>query len=295
MLHFKRIAMLAAGAVLIGASGCSGNKNRAAATPRPELARSTATPPVAASTRASSPRLTIYTPRSQSELDAIYNTPSLSSPVAPREPRAVPVVAAPQYADEAIVGDASWNVAITRDWRHIVIHHSASATGSAAAFDKAHKDRGWDGLGYHFVIGNGTGSGDGEVEAGYRWTRQMQGAHAGNAEYNQAGIGICLVGDFQSGGHASSKQMASLRRLVRFLQARTGVPTSEVIGHGNVPGKSTECPGQYLDLAAFRQSLGNGAFGVNVHVANGGTAPAPRAAPARSTRVKASSSSASMP
>jgi len=298
MLTIKGAAMLAAGLTLLGASGCSGSKNREAATPDARLARESVSAP--ASTRAN--RLTIYTPRPQSELDAIYNAPAVVS--APQAARPVSVAAAPDYSDEAIVGDAAWDTAITRDWRHIVVHHSASATGSAASFDKAHKDRGWDGLGYHFVIGNGSGSGDGEIEVGYRWPRQMQGAHAGNAEYNQAGIGICLVGDFQNNGHASAKQMACLRRLVRFLQAKTGVPTSEVIGHGNVPGKSTECPGKYMDLAAFRQSLGNGAFGVNVHVAKGSAAPAPRSAPApapararapRSNTKVASAGGASMP
>ena len=293
MLNFKRAAMLAAGCTLLGATGCSGNKNREAAAPNTQLARASVATPAPAPARS---RLTIYTPRPQSEVDAIYSAPASITPREPREPRAIPVATAPDFSSEAIVGDPDWDVAITRDWRHIVIHHSASATGSAASFDKAHKDRGWDGLGYHFVIGNGSGAGDGEIEVGYRWPRQMQGAHAGNAEYNQAGIGICLVGDFQNHGQASAKQMASLRRLVRFLQAKTGVPTSEVIGHGNVPGKSTECPGQYMDLAAFRQSLGNGAFGVNVHVAKGASAPAPRAAPARSVRTKmASASGASMP
>ena len=33
---------------------------------------------------------------------------------------------------------------ITRDWAHIVVHHSASPTGSAASFDKAHRERGWN-------------------------------------------------------------------------------------------------------------------------------------------------------
>src|SRR5205809_827024 len=79
------------------------------------------------------------------------------------------------------------------------LRDAGSASGSAAEFDKYHRSKGWDGLGYHFVIGNGTGSGDGQVEVGYRWKRQMVGAHAGNAEYNQRGIGICLVGDFQNG------------------------------------------------------------------------------------------------
>ena len=50
-----------------------------------------------------------------------------------------------------------------RQWKYVVIHHSASGTGNAETFDKLHREkRGWvNGLGYDFVIGNGNGSGNG--------------------------------------------------------------------------------------------------------------------------------------
>ena len=87
-----------------------------------------------------------------------------------------------------------------RAWRHVVIHHSASSKGNAATFDTFHRThRGWDELGYHFVIDNGRGGPDGRVEIGPRWTKQKHGAHTGQTpdnEYNEHGIGICLVGDF---------------------------------------------------------------------------------------------------
>ena len=53
-------------------------------------------------------------------------------------------------------------------WLYIVIHHSATPAGSAAQFDRSHRQKGWDELGYHFVIGNGTGSRDGQIEVGPR-------------------------------------------------------------------------------------------------------------------------------
>ena len=61
--------------------------------------------------------------------------------------------------------------------------------------------------------------------------------------------------------------MASLRALVRFLQVKIGIPTYEVIGHGDVPGKCTACPGRWLDVAAFRASLGGNAIPVPIHYA----------------------------
>lgn len=196
-------------------------------------------------------------PRSQAELDSIYNSTQVNPLPPPPPPR---LMSLPQQPQESVVivapGEAAWSVPITREWKHIVIHHSASTSGNAASFDRAHREKGWDGLGYHFVIGNGSGSGDGQVEVGYRWTKQMQGAHAGNYEYNQHGIGICLVGDFEHGGPPSPAQMQSLRTLVAFLQAKANIAPNEIIGHGNVPGRNTECPGRHMDVISFRNSVG---------------------------------------
>src|SRR5207248_641368 len=95
--------------------------------------------------------------------------------------------------DEVLATDPAVRVC---DWRYIVLHHSASLRGSAEIFDQSHRARGWKCLGYHFVIGNGTDQPDGSVVAGPRWFSQEAGAHANSIEYNEHGIGICLVGNF---------------------------------------------------------------------------------------------------
>ena len=64
----------------------------------------------------------------------------------------------------------------TGNWKRIVVHHSAIKYGNAAKYDAAHRQRGMqNGLAYHFVIGNGIDSGDGEVEIGPRWKKQLLG------------------------------------------------------------------------------------------------------------------------
>lgn len=136
-------------------------------------------------------------------------------------------------------------------WKYIVIHHSATAVGSATSFDRAHRQKGWDELGYHFVVGNGTYSADGLVEVGGRWTSQKIGAHAGVRRYNEDGIGICLVGDFQS-GHPTSAQLRSLATLTAHLMKTYRIPAAQVIGHGQIPAKHTNCPGQHLSIASVR-------------------------------------------
>ncbi|MFA6424916.1 MAG: hypothetical protein WCW64_01885, partial [Phycisphaerae bacterium] len=64
-----------------------------------------------------------------------------------------------------------------RRWKAIVIHNSATASGNMATIDSAHRANGWDGVGYDFVIGNGSGSSNGQIEPTFRWTGQKTGAH----------------------------------------------------------------------------------------------------------------------
>jgi hypothetical protein len=90
------------------------------------------------------------------------------------EPRPVAV---PRLREPSDLPSAWRSPVRPRNWKAIVIHHMASGTGSARAIDRIHRQKGWDGLGYHFVIGNGTLSDDGEVEIGYRWKIQKVGAH----------------------------------------------------------------------------------------------------------------------
>ena len=146
-----------------------------------------------------------------------------------------------------------------RSWSAIIIHHSGSEGGDAAIFDKWHREgRHWNGIGYDFVIGNGTDSADGQVEVTYRWSDQLTGAHCGGTAGNWANeeaIGICLVGDFNR-TEPTSRQMQSLVRLVRFLQSRYGIPKNRVFGHNTTPGgRSTDCPGRRFPMAELKSQL----------------------------------------
>jgi N-acetylmuramoyl-L-alanine amidase len=147
---------------------------------------------------------------------------------------------------------ASWiPIAKPNHWKWIVIHHSATATGGAAAFDKMHRAKGWDELGYHFVIGNGTDTADGLVEVGSRWPKQKWGAHAKTPDnrYNEYGIGICLVGNFDI-THPTPAQMRSLDKLVAYLMHTYNISPEDVIGHRDT--KKTDCPGHNMDVQLVR-------------------------------------------
>lgn len=139
-----------------------------------------------------------------------------------------------------------------RSWKWIVVHHSASDSGGAVVFDAWHRQRGFDELGYHFVIDNGEGMPDGNVEVGSRWLKQKQGAHAKSADgqYNEHGIGICLVGNFEK-DEPTAKQWQMLVKLVAYLSSEYGVDLEHIIGHRDVNGK-TLCPGKNVSLEKLR-------------------------------------------
>ncbi|MBI5214049.1 MAG: N-acetylmuramoyl-L-alanine amidase [Nitrospirae bacterium] len=145
----------------------------------------------------------------------------------------------------------------SRKWKYIIIHHSATDDGDSLDFNKLHKRKGWKGVGYDFVIDNGTrGKQDGQIETSPRWIKQQDGAHCNASGMNFKGIGICLVGNF-SKEKVSEKQMESLVYLVNILRKHYKISEDYIMGHGQVRGAKTECPGKYFPWDEFRKKLKN--------------------------------------
>jgi hypothetical protein len=187
------------------------------------------------------------------------NAPDILPPPAPI--RVAAVIPAPVVPFRPVRARTQWGIpaswipnadAPPRKWLWIVVHHSATPTGCAATFDKMHRDKGWDELGYDFVIGNGSQSGDGQVEVGPRWPIQKHGAHTKTPDnrYNEHGIGICLVGNFEE-TDPTPAQMRSLAKLVGYLEHTYNIPPNCVIGHRDA--KPTECPGKNLNIMLVRR------------------------------------------
>jgi hypothetical protein len=184
--------------------------------------------------------------------DPLVSTYPARPAPAPPPLMAIPPVPAPQPTR----GAPGWVPpgGVNARWTCIVIHHSATPFGGARKFDNDHRAKGWDELGYHFVIGNGTDTPNGAIEVGSRWTKQKHGAHCKTPDnfYNEHGIGICLVGNFDR-QTPTAAQMASLAKLVSFLMSECSIPLGRVYGHGQC--KPTECPGRNFSMASLKQRL----------------------------------------
>jgi len=144
-------------------------------------------------------------------------------------------------------------------WRFIIVHNSGTRQGNARIFDYYHRNvrRMSNGLAYHFVIGNGTSSGNGEIEVGNRWRRQINGGHVHSDYLNNISLGICLVGDFNR-DQPTRAQLDSCEELIRYLRDRCGKVERHDIPvrphrEMNPPRWPTDCPGDDFPYRWFGQ------------------------------------------
>lgn len=122
---------------------------------------------------------------------------------------------------------------------YIVVHHSGSANSAAQQINEWHKNNGWSGIGYHFVVQK-----DGTIYEGR--PLNTLGAHC--IGFNSNSIGVCFEGNFNS-EKPTDKQIYSGRELLSYLQGKYS--TAKIVGHRDL--YSTECPGKNFDLSVLEE------------------------------------------
>lgn len=140
-----------------------------------------------------------------------------------------------------------------RNINKIIIHCSDSDWGDAPEIDRWHKERGWDSIGYHYVITNGrlessstyTEDDDGIVQEGRNV--EISGAHAKG--YNSTSVGICLIGKH----HFTGRQLyRGLPTIVDLLLNKYKLTPDSVFGHTELDPHKT-CPN--FEVINFRALL----------------------------------------
>ncbi len=126
-----------------------------------------------------------------------------------------------------------------RNITKIVVHCSATPQGryhTAQDLHRWHKERGWAGIGYHYVLCTGGALQQGR---GINYT----GAHAKG--YNKNSLAICLIGGTNS-EHVPTENAFTQDQLL-FLEAfliemHAMYPNAEVLGHRDLPNVTKACP-----------------------------------------------------
>jgi N-acetylmuramoyl-L-alanine amidase len=146
-------------------------------------------------------------------------------------------------------------------WKYVIIHNSGTRQGNARVFDTYHRRirKMRHGLAYHFVIGNGRSSGNGEIEVGPRWTKQINGGHVASDYLNNIAIGICLVGDLNR-DEPTKAQLAALDELISYLRDRVGKikgKKATVAPHKKINPRPTDCPGDRFPYEWLKRKFGS--------------------------------------
>jgi len=141
---------------------------------------------------------------------------------------------------------AAADAPLTRPWAGIWIHSNSAPKGSLRSLEAAHAERG--GAPFHFVIGNGTETGDGQVESSSRWALQQPGL-------NREVIEICLIGRIDR-EKPTRKQQAALEALCARLCREKLIPSSEVCAESEKK-RGVACPGRFFDAVGTRAAVAN--------------------------------------
>lgn len=123
--------------------------------------------------------------------------------------------------------------------KYLVVH--CSATQNVPSFtwktiDQMHRQQGWLGIGYHFVILT-----DGTIQRG----RPLEAIGSHVKGYNNCSVGICLIGGVDAKGKSvdnfTEEQKESLKCLLDYLR---GYYKDEVVvlGHRDFAGVHKDCP-----------------------------------------------------
>ncbi len=162
-----------------------------------------------------------------------------------------------------------------RDIRKIVIHCSDSPYGERDLIEGWHLDRGWQSIGYHYVILNGRIEGSYDYQADKDGTIQLgrdldddgdvdehAGAHAFGL--NPTSLGVCLIGPA-----FTPHQIRVAHGVAAGLVERYGLEVDDVIGHKETPHERAKparerktCP--ELDMGAFRRNVQDVIVGIGI-------------------------------
>jgi N-acetylmuramoyl-L-alanine amidase len=122
--------------------------------------------------------------------------------------------------------------------KRIIFHHSLSNIGDVKRIRAWHLDRGYDDIGYHYVIPR-----EGNFQSGRKV--QLVGAHAAGKNFDS--IGVCLVGMLNEYAPTDSQICESAKLYHDLCRAYSSILAIEF--HHEL------CPGKFLDREVFTNTL----------------------------------------
>lgn len=123
----------------------------------------------------------------------------------------------------------------------IIFHHAAIKDISAEEVDKLHRNKGWEGIGYHYFI-----SKDGTIYEGR--PESAEGAHT--IGKNRESIGICMEGNLEE-EEITLNQITSVEYLSVYLCLKYDI--KDILQHKDFA--NTLCPGKNFPMEEVKKSI----------------------------------------
>ncbi|MGD9276637.1 MAG: peptidoglycan recognition family protein [Candidatus Pacearchaeota archaeon] len=127
----------------------------------------------------------------------------------------------------------------------IVIHHSGSLNSYDAIKDFHVNTRGWEDIGYHWLIDK-----NGKLLKGR--SEEFIGAHC--LGHNRNSIAVCMIGDFEF-IKPTEKQMKTLIKFLKEKLEENNLYLKNILGHREVGEREKICPGKNINLNELREKL----------------------------------------
>jgi hypothetical protein len=138
-------------------------------------------------------------------------------------------------------------------WKYIYIHQSATTGGDARSLAAAANPAD---IPDHFIIGNGNGLSDGEIQVGPRWNDQSPAKPPTGADHLDPDcISVCLVGNFDQ-FQPTPTQLRRLGQLVQTLQDQCRISSDGLVLITDTQAANDPAAiGRYFPADGFRNQI----------------------------------------
>ena len=126
---------------------------------------------------------------------------------------------------------------------YVILHHTGAEEKDTEHIRRNHIARGFRDIGYNFVIER-----DGKIVEGR--SLDIAGAHCKEDSMNTRSIGVALIGNLEE-RKPTPEQVKSTITLLKTLSK----DYDNILGHGEVKGAKTLCPGKFFPIKEIKESV----------------------------------------
>jgi N-acetyl-anhydromuramyl-L-alanine amidase AmpD len=135
--------------------------------------------------------------------------------------------------------------------KFLIVHQSATPRISTTfeGIKKFHLYQGMGNIAYHYFV-----EASGTLKRGRN--ESTVGTHTKAGHMAERSLGVCVAGNFNT-EDPTPLQLKTLAGILKSLAIKYKIPVENILGHREVPGSATECPGDSLNewLVDFRKEL----------------------------------------